>query len=136
MPVFATGKLLWKYKGVILVITLFLALAGGVAYVRHLQNENAEKTVALRAASQALKRASQEIKNRDDLLKANGLQEATDATGMAAFWRQQAKEAFNAGYLSRRCDGKPIPVELRDVRAIQQSGAFRASASVSEQPDG
>lgn len=95
------------------------------------------RAAALTKASTALKIASQAIRDRDAALIENGQQEADDATDAAKFWRGQCKSAFDAGYASRRCGaGDPDAGGVRDLRALQSAGAFRASPDgVPGQPD-
>lgn len=95
------------------------------------------RAAALTNAATALKIAGQAIRDRDAALINNGQQEADDATDTAKFWRGQCKSAFDAGYASRRCSaGEPDAAGVRDLRALQAAGAFRArAAGVPGKPD-
>lgn len=118
--------LLWKFRAEVGVGLLALAIGGGILYVRNLQIDDANKTVALRVAAEALRKGAAEIHDRDLKLSLNAEHEATDATHTATFWKGQARAAFDAGFASRRCD-VPEPTGMQhDLRALWAAGAFHS----------
>ena len=93
---------------------------------------------ALKEAAQALHKAADAIRDRDDALSLNAAQEASDATQTATFYLGAARDAFNAGYASRpRCPGEPAPVGVQpDLRALWSAGAIPGSSGVPGKPRG
>jgi hypothetical protein len=94
------------------------------------------KGAALRQASQALRIAAAEIRAREDQLINLADRERADAADAWAFWKGQCRHAFDAGYAARRCDGGGPDDGVRDLRALQAAGAFKAlGRPVPGQPD-
>ncbi len=116
---------------------------GPHAHIARLEADIAHKGDALLKASDALRRASTAISDRDKLLKSNGAQATGEANDTAKFWSGQCKAAFNAGYASRRCDApagdQPVGMSV-DLRSLWEAGAYPgstpATAGVPAQPGG
>jgi hypothetical protein len=91
---------------------------------------------ALRDASDALEEARYWIAVRDQQINDVADRERADAADASVFWKGQCRHAFDAGYAARRCDGGQPDDGVRDLRALQAAGAFKASAEpVPGQPD-
>ena len=109
---------------------------GPAAQIARLEADRDAKAEALREAAQALRQAASEIRDREDQLINLADRERADAADASAFWKGQCRHAFDAGYAARRCDGGGPDDGVRDLRALQAAGAFKASARpVPGQPD-
>lgn len=60
---------------------------------------------------------------------------AQEAERMARMSRNTYKGAFDAGYASRRCTDPPVG-GVRDLRSLQEAGAFRAGGDLPAKPEG
>lgn len=126
---------------------LSIALAGAAAWhhapligpgarIARLEAEVTAKETALRDAAQALRIAAAAIRAREDQLINLADRERADAADASAFWKGQCRHAFDAGYAARRCDGGQPDDGVRDLRALQAAGAFKAAGRpVPGQPD-
>lgn len=116
-----------KFWREILIATLIASLAVAGAFIKHQSGKIETQRDALKEAAQALHKAADAIRDRDDALSLNAAREASDATETATFYRGAARDAFKAGLASRpRCPGEPAGVR-DDLRSLQSAGAFRAS---------
>lgn len=127
-----------KFWREILIATLIASLAVAGAFIKHQSGKIETQRDALKEAAQALHKAADAIRDRDDALSLNAAQEASDATQTATFYRGAARDAFNAGYASRpRCPGEPAPVGVQpDLRALWSAGAIPGSSGVPGKPRG
>ena len=127
-----------KFWREIVIATLIASLAVAGAFIKHQSGKIETQRDALKEAAQALHKAADAIRDRDDALSLNAAQEASDATQTATFYRGAARDAFNAGYASRpRCPGEPAPVGVQpDLRALWSAGAIPGSSGVPGKPRG
>lgn len=91
---------------------------------------------SLKASEDAVEARDKAIVERDTQTADNAATAASEAAQLAAMMKTTCKGAFDAGYASRRCAAGAPPAGVRDLRAIQSSGAFVPSSDVPAKPEG
>lgn len=112
----------------------FLPVVGPHARLERAHTAIAAKNTALRGAAAALEQASKAIAARDRAIIDNAAQERVSAETAGTFWKGQCRHAFDAGYAARNCADPALPARLRDLRALQAAGAYKAPAGVPRKP--
>jgi len=91
---------------------------------------------SLKASEEAVEARDKAIRDRDAQTADNAAVAASEAAQLASMMKTTCKGAFDAGYASRRCAAGAPPAGVRDLRAIQSSGAFVPSSDVPAKPEG
>lgn len=112
----------------------FLPVVGPHARLERAHSTIAAKNAALRTSAEALRQAAKAIAARDRAINENAAQERESAEAAGTFWKGQCRHAFDAGYAARNCADPALPARLRDLRALQTAGAYKAPAGVPRKP--